>query len=330
MTDNVMIHADGTAALIFRGEVPWHKLGEDARGAFDSDAALKKTKLDFPVDLRDTYLAGPNGELGQLLRKKALVRLDTGDVLDEGGGKNWTPVQNRDMLRWVDPMVRAGYLAYEVVGALGNGHTIWALLRAEGFSIHLDGKVDDHERFVLVVGRHKFGHAHLVGDTAVRVVCQNTLMKALSSAETGDFERFQHSRHIQDNLDEARDRWMAAYAQSLQDTTELLTALAKKPATDELVKGLFAQVWTLPNGKSAGSVARRQQAQQTREVAFNLYQLEEDFAPGTLYAGLQAVTAWATHNQGKRTDQAHFENAVMGDGPAATDRYLALARQALG
>src|SRR5690349_18172027 len=74
-------------------------------------AALQAADMAWQVGLKPVFVEDPSalGGIREIEGRKAVTRLDTGDVFDVVG-KGFTPVQNTDSVinRWIQPLLDSG------------------------------------------------------------------------------------------------------------------------------------------------------------------------------------------------------------------------------
>jgi len=122
------------------------------------------------------------------------IRTDTGAELGMVG-RDYTVLQNADALRVLQPLLDKGWAQIETAGALRGGADIWVAVSWDlnRFS-ELVRKVflASPEQTILpysVIRNNHSGRSNVVGlDTAIRVVCANTLGMALGQAGVQDGE----------------------------------------------------------------------------------------------------------------------------------------------
>ena len=321
MAHNLATQADGRAALAFVGDVPWHGLGTKVEGiAMTAAEAMAAAGLDWEVEPVDTMTVD-----GAPLTRRAIRRCDNGVVLAEGVSKRWTPVQNYQLFEFFDPVVGAGQAIYHTVGALGQGERLWVLARLPGEVVV--GRKDVHEKYLLLANSHKPGFALHVGWTAVRVVCQNTLHRALAGE---DIMRFIHTANVIERAEAAKVE-LGVVNKRYDELGDLFNALAARPITAAELGGFFGAVFPLPGGKSDGADARRREALSDRATAEMLFSQGRgaDLFPGTAYQALQAVTELTTHDVGRKKPEGHLADLLFGQAFTAQGRALVAAEALL-
>lgn len=159
------------------GESPWHKggvyLGETEATA---EEMLKASGLDWEVSTQDISC---NGDL--VPDFQAIVRNDTKDVLGIRGQK-YTPYQNKDAFKVLEPFVGINKAIWHTAGVLGKGERIWIQAKLPGYTEVT--KNDILENYLLLVNSHNGSTGIKLLFSPQRVVCQNTLQMALVSGES--------------------------------------------------------------------------------------------------------------------------------------------------
>lgn len=199
MAHELATRANGSAAMAFIGETPWHKLGQSVtKGApletWAREAGLEWRALESVVHFQTGETA--SGEYradgspimvpvyGMVDDKKVLYRSDTGAALSVMGD-GYKTVQPLEVLEFFRDLTEAGDWHIHTAGALRGGRKIWAMA-----SNHTEGEVSpgDTVKGNLLLATSLDGSMKTTAAiTATRVVCANTLRLALSDA-TGKIE----------------------------------------------------------------------------------------------------------------------------------------------
>lgn len=217
---------EGRTAMMYAGEVPWHRLGTRLDDPATAEEAIDAAGLDYRVAVRP--LETVDGSPASM--RKATVRLDSGKVLGVVGN-TYRPVQNRECFGFLDSVVADGRLRYHTAGALGNGERIWMLAKLPG-EIRVRGSEDVTEQYLLLSNSHDGGSSLRVFFTPIRVVCANTLVtaerrsggKGVSIVHRGDLaakvaeaqEALGLARRFYDDLADRIDRLARCYPTSDQ------------------------------------------------------------------------------------------------------------------
>ena len=153
---------------------PWHGLGICVEETLTSGEALEKSGLDWNVIQRPIMTSTYDHIVGW----KANIR-DTDEQVLGIVTDRYKIVQNHEAFGFTDALLGEG-VRYETAGSLNNGRKVWLLAKLPD-RYFLEG--EEIEPFLVFTNTHDGSGAIRVAMTPVRVVCQNTLNLALSSAK---------------------------------------------------------------------------------------------------------------------------------------------------
>jgi phage/plasmid-like protein (TIGR03299 family) len=183
----------GKGRMVFGGELPWHRDGvqltPDEQRRFDRVVEL----IDAPLEKRPYYVpapaAGADGRPNFTAAADAfyVYRPDTQTVLGAVGA-DYEPVSNRDAFAVLRPLVDDGTALIETAGVLRGGADAWMLTRWDTDKLGPDARAvfaADVLPYAAVLVNHTGRRAMLLGNTAIRIVCANTLGMAEREAGTG-------------------------------------------------------------------------------------------------------------------------------------------------
>lgn len=174
--------------MAYAGQKPWHGLGVQVDANIGVDDMLIAAGLDWQVQKQALHTTS-----GLRLKDTfALVRAGkTGHQDIELGvcGKNYVPVQNNESFEFFREFCEAGSLKLETAGSLCDGKKVFGLAKTQsGFELAGGDVTND---YVLLYSPFIWGKALTIMHTSIRVVCNNTLTRALSGAV--DPYRFLHN-----------------------------------------------------------------------------------------------------------------------------------------
>lgn len=274
-------------------EVPWHGLGTIVEEAPTSEEAIKLAGLDWTVESRPLFLE--NGM--EIPNHKANVRSTDDKVLGIVTDR-YQIVQNKDAFDFTDALIGEG-CTYETAGSLFGGKKIFLLARLPQREI-LGDAVDP---YICFTNSHDGMGAIRACMTPVRVVCNNTLNLALSTAK-----RQWSTKHIGDldsKLWEARHTLQLAneYMDNLADTAE---RLVNTKVTDEQVMELLSELFPI----SEDDTPRRKANAEEMRTRFMTCMFAPDILKfkGTAWGVVQAASDFATHIAPKRMTSTYQEN----------------------
>ena len=196
---------------------PWHGLGKQVDEAPTSGDALRLAGLDWKVLQRDIYTEEGN----KIEQFKANVRDIDQRVLGVVSDK-YQVVQNDEAFAFTDALLGEG-VKYETAGSLADGRLTWLLAKLPERYI-MNG--DEITPYLVFFNSHDGSSAIRVAMTPVRVVCQNTLNLALSTARRQ--WGIKHVGDIDSKLHEAR--------QTLKLSEQYMGALGKEICTLDKIK----------------------------------------------------------------------------------------------
>ena len=191
--------AANVETMFYTREKPWHGLGVEVKEAPTSKDALIMAGLNWQV-VQKPIMTGE----GQMIDGyKANVR-DTDQQVLGVVSNRYKVVQNEEAFAFTDALLGEG-VTYETAGSLQNGRRTWMLARLPHQYI-ISG--DEITPYLVFMNAHDGTGSIKVAMTPIRVVCQNTLNMALSTAKRS--WSCNHTGDIADKMTEARDTLLHA------------------------------------------------------------------------------------------------------------------------
>lgn len=166
--------AANVESMFYVRQAPWHGLGVRVESALSSDEALRLSGLDWQVVQQPIMTTGNVPVLGYKANLRDVDNQVLGVVTDR-----YRVVQNEEAFAFTDGLLGEG-VKYETAGSLQNGRKIWLLAKLPDKYI-IEG--DQIDPYLVFSSSHDGSGSIKVAMTPVRVVCQNTLNLALSSAK---------------------------------------------------------------------------------------------------------------------------------------------------
>jgi len=234
----------------------------------------------------------------------------------------YEPLQNQDAFAFFDPIVNQKQAFFETAGALGDGERVWVMARMPGDIEVVRG--DTCQKYLLLSNSHNGRGSVIVKFTAVRVVCQNTLMMSLEDGQAA--HRVRHSRKTTDRLGEVADL-IAAANEVYASAAKLFKAMAAKKLEDQAFKAYLDMVFPRTSRqKSEGEVPER-----WTHIG-RLFREHQDLQlPGvkdTLWGAYNAITYFEDHKLSDRESRDGRLNRVwFGNGSEIKLRALEKARE---
>lgn len=215
--------ATNIESMFYVRETPWHGLGTKVMEAPTSKRALELAGLDWKVVQEPIYTE--NNELieGYKANVRDVDRKTLGVVTDR-----YKIIQNEEAFAFTDALLGEG-VRYETAGSLQGGKKVWILARMPQEYIISGERISP---YLLFSNTHDGSGAIKVALTPIRVVCNNTLNLALSTAKRS--WSMIHTGDVHGKINEARDTLFMAekYMDSLGKEFE---NLRMKKLTDSQV-----------------------------------------------------------------------------------------------
>lgn len=295
--------------------VPWHGVGVAVDGLMTADEAIVKGQLGWGVGRDPIYVRDPADPTRTMEVEgvKAIRRLDNGRVLSVMSN-GYRPVPNQGKFDFMDAVVGDGLARYETVMSLDGGKKVALLAKLPG-EIRIEGTDDVTNKYLLLADSFDGSIAYTGGWTTVRVVCQNTLNAALSGMKASCF-KLRHTVNVMDKVEEAK-RVLGFVSKQMEVFNQEANRLAKTRFSEKQMVQLAAQLFPSKEGEevSARSLTARTKLQELFAASPG-----SNFAPGTAWQALQAVTDFADHYRstrktgGKSEQEARASSALFGSG----------------
>lgn len=302
--------AANVESMFYVREKPWHGLGTMVTEAPDSAAALRLAGLDWNVIQKDIMTVDGGGTIPGF---KANVRDTDGSVLGIVTDR-YRVVQNTEAFSFTDALLGEG-VCYETAGSLQGGRRTWILARLPHQYI-ING--DEITPYLVFMNAHDGSGAIKAAMTPVRVVCQNTLNLALSTAKRS--WSFNHTGDISGKLDEARDTLLYA-GQYMTELGKTFGKLSRIRLADDRVDEFISALIPDTDG---GSIQQRRNIQKMREDMRARYHDAPDLMDvgKNGYRFINAVSDFATHSKPLRERASYRESlfARTVDGNPLIDR----------
>ena len=303
--------------MFYTREKPWHGLGVQVYDAPTSENALWLAGLDWKVVQKDIYTEGRV----QIPGYKANVRNTDGRVLGVVTDR-YKVVQNGEAFSFTDELLGKG-VRYETAGSLQGGRKVWLLARLPKEYIITGERISP---YLVFSNTHDGSGAVRVAVTPVRVVCNNTLNLALSSAKRS--WSMVHTGDIKCKIQEAADTLFRAedYMEKLGKEIEKLRGLE---VTDQQVKEYIEIL--LPLEKEPTPTQRKNIARLRDGIAQRYYDAPDLQGVGkNAYRFINAVSDFATHSTPLRRTANYNENLFSRtvDGNPLIDKAFQLVKAA--
>lgn len=303
--------------MFYTREKPWHGLGTRVEEAPDSREALRLAGLDWRVVQKSIK----TGDGFQIPGFKANMR-DTDNRVLGVVTDRYKVVQNEDAFAFADKLLGEG-VTYETAGSLQDGRRTWLLAKLPQRYI-ISG--DEITPYLVFMNTHDGTGAIKAAMTPVRVVCQNTLNLALSTAR-----RSWSTNHIGDiagKLEDARytllyaDQYMSELGKEIDRMNHI--KLSERQVL-EYIDALFP-LYDEPTPQQKKNLARMKEDMQVRY--FDAPDLKSVGRNG--YRFINAVSDFATHAKPLR-ESANYRESLFArtiEGNAMIDKAYAMLQAA--
>lgn len=185
--------AANVESMFYVRKAPWHGLGTRVEEAPSSEEALALAGLDWNVIQKPIMTEDSLPIPGFKANIRDFDNQVLGVVTDR-----YKVVQNQEAFAFTDELLGEG-VTYETAGSLQNGRRTWILAKLPQRYI-ISG--DEITPYLVFMNSHDGTGAIKTAMTPIRVVCQNTLNLALSTAKRTWSSN--HTGQIEDRLAEAR------------------------------------------------------------------------------------------------------------------------------
>ena len=161
-------------SMFYVRETPWHGLGTRVNEALNSKEALTAACLDWNVIQESIHT-----ETNKLIEGyKANIRNTDRQILGVVTDR-YKIVQNEEAFAFTDELLGEG-VRYETAGSLQGGRKVWLLAHLPHEYIISGERISP---YLVFFNSHDGSGAIKAAITPIRVICQNTLNLALSTAK---------------------------------------------------------------------------------------------------------------------------------------------------
>lgn len=276
-------------------EKPWHGLGTIVMEAPSSAEALRLAGLDWEVVQEPVCTGYGEPVEGYRANVRSTDRRVLGVVSDR-----YKVVQNVEAFRFTDELLGKG-VRYETAGSLQEGRKVWLLARLPREYIIAGERISP---YLVFSNTHDGSGSVKVAVTPVRVVCNNTLNLALTTASRSF--SMMHTGDIRGKIEEARDTLFLAekYMDCLGVEFE---QLRRQKVTDAQVREYVERL--LPMEKEPTPIQSKNTLRLRQDMMRRYYDAPDLKKVGNnAYRFINAVSDFATHGKPLRRTANHGEN----------------------
>lgn len=287
--------AANVETMFYVRETPWHGLGTRVMEAPGSEDALELAGLNWKVRQEPIYTDNNLLILGYKANVRDLDDKVLGVVTDR-----YKVVQNDEAFAFTDGLLGEG-VRYETAGALLDGRKVWILARMPREFI-ING--EQISPYLVFSNTHDGSGAIKVAVTPIRVVCNNTLNLALSTAKRS--WSMVHTGDVQGKMEEAKQTLFMAEKYMSRLGREFET-LRKIELTDRQVMDYIKLLLPYENEDNSlhvRNINRLREDMQKRY--FDAPDLKD--VGNNAYRFVNAVSDFATHSEPIRRTKNFKEN----------------------
>lgn len=296
---------------------PWHGLGTRVLEAPTSSAALSLAGLDWSVIQKPLLTVDGIPVPGFKANLRETDNQILGVVTDR-----YKVVQNRDAFAFTDELLGEG-VTYETAGSLQNGRRTWILAKLPQRYI-ISG--DEIAPYLVFMNSHDGTGAIKAAMTPIRVVCQNTLNLALSTAKRSWSTI--HTGNIHGKLQDARntllyaDRYMAELGKTIDK-------LNQQKISDRQVLEYIDALFPMQEGIS--EIQEKNILKMKEDMKIRYFDAPDlEHVGKNAYRFINAVSDFATHARPLR-ERSNYRESLFGrtvDGNAMIDKAFELVKAA--
>ena len=310
--------AANVESMFYTRTKPWHGLGVQVQEAPESKDALRLAGLDWKVYQREVYTDSGIRIDGY----RANVRNTDNRVLGVVT-ERYKIVQNEEAFAFTDELLGKG-VRYETAGSLQDGRKVWLLARLPKEYIISGEQISP---YLVFSNSHDGSAAVRVAVTPIRVVCNNTLNLALSTAKRS--WAMVHTGNIKGKIHEAQETLLMAETYMNKLGKEFET-LKRQKLSDRQIKEYIELL--LPLEKTTSLVTAKNVKKLRDDLRARYYDAPDlqDVGGNTAYRFINAVSDFATHNEPLRRTTNYKENLFMRtmDGNPMIDRAYQIVKAA--
>ena len=296
---------------------PWHGLGTRVLEAPTSSAALSLAGLDWSVIQKPLLTVDGIPVPGFKANLRETDNQILGVVTDR-----YKVVQNMDAFAFTDELLGEG-VTYETAGSLQNGRRTWILAKLPQRYI-ISG--DEITPYLVFMNSHDGTGAIKAAMTPIRVVCQNTLNLALSTAKRSWSTI--HTGNIHGKLQDARntllyaDRYMAELGQTIDKLNQ--QKISERQVL-EYIDALF------PMQEGISEIQEKNILKMKEDMKIRYFDAPDlEHVGKNAYRFINAVSDFATHARPLR-ERSNYRESLFGrtvDGNAMIDKAFELVKAA--
>lgn len=314
---------NGRVEMAYRGETPWHGLGQQLEAGQSIDQWVVAAGMDWSIK-RSRVRYGEGANQRTIDDQHVLFRSDTKDHLGIVSDR-FKIVQPRDVLEFFRDLTEGAGFTMETAGTMFGGRRFWALAHI-GESAIIRNHADAIGGYLLLCTGADGTLATTGRFTTVRVVCNNTLGMALRGHAAHESKISHRSvfdpTRMKDELGIARDQF--------GDFVRVMRQLAEEHVTHTEAEQL---TFALMSDKDWSKATQEERGVTQTTTGFQkvmaLFEGEGmgstmSGVAGTKWGWLNAVTEYTDHHIRARSVDNRLDSAWFGNGDKLKSKALDL------
>jgi phage/plasmid-like protein (TIGR03299 family) len=294
-------------AEVWSKDVPWEGIGAKIIDGVNEDF-MQRAGLAWDIERRPLFSRKRDGEMIECPDRYAMIRSSDEKYLTTTG-KAWSPVQPRDVVKFVAEYAAAGGATIEAAGSLRDGKMVWALAKLDNsFEVGRGDKVGGN---LLFLSPNVVGKATTVRTVAMRFICSNQL-PLFENSEKG----VQYKQSHLNAFDIERARETVALANdhvtiaSKRAATLHRLKLNIEDAITKVIAPTFAPEIERAEGPEFAPSRLLQVASEHPRIQAIVDAINNGpgATPGTGWGVLNGITYWADHVNGRNNASRLFRS----------------------
>lgn len=290
-------------------------VGKDVE-ATTSEEAIKLAGLDWKVLQSPINFKTVNG-VQEDSRKVMNYRSDNDSPLGIVG-VGYQILQNSKMFNFLDSVVGASEAMYVNAGSFKGGRKVYIQAKLPGF-IHFDDGEDVGEKYLTFISSHDGSLGNSVLFTPIRIICQNTLVRALGSQDHRT--NIRHTLSMEVNLQQAKSALNLVTGQ-VAILEQLSRKLIDTKFQDSQMKELLEKSGMIPAEEKKSGRANNIIAEVLQRFHYGKG-AEFQTSKGTAWGAYNAVSEYVDHYRGSNNEK-RAESSLMGSGAEIKNKTLEL------
>lgn len=319
----------GKAAFASYRQLAWHNYGHIFEEQPQSIHQLAEAAgLDFNVEKLPNVHRLPDGSEVVSDNSFFTYRKDTNTILGDKLGKEYTVLDNEEVLSIVEPLLKDQRLQFETAGVIRNGSRIFLTGKLTDPMV-IDSR-DVVDNYFVIFNSHDGSLSVMTFYTPIRIVCNNTLQMAFN--QTKDKITIRHSTNVRQRTIEATKILTTAKANA-EIFVERAQHLKKQSWTERKFFDYIANIFMTPEEMTKAGTGQHPLeflSSRKRNIITGVLDFSEsgvgqqEAIPGSAWWAYNAVTGYYAHKE-FTNDEKYLESNLFGAGHSTMTKALNLA-----